>query len=166
MFRIPICLAVGLLFAPPAWADGAEWSEVTPRLEGCWSGTGFDNEVSECWLTHDDGRADGMLVMRSDGKPVFSQILTIDMFDGKPQMRLKHVTGDMTGWEEKGDFTDFTFVSADKDTLSFKGLVLHFDGDMSRRTYIDMKQRDGQVRRMPFLYSRVSRIADGAVAED
>lgn len=74
-------------------------------------------------------------------------------------MRLKHVYGDMTGWEEKDDYVSFKLVSAHADTLTFKGLVLIFDGDDKLRTELKMTMKNGETRLMPFSFRRTAQIA-------
>jgi hypothetical protein len=155
-----ISLALSLCaMSSPTWAADTSWTDVTPRLEGCWEGEGLGGQVSECWLIADDGRADGMFLMRKNDKPNFAEILTIDDFGDGPEMRLKHVFGDMTGWEEKDDYVSFKLVSADADTLTFKGLVLIFDGDDKLRTELKMTMKNGETRLMPFSFRRTAQIA-------
>lgn len=155
MIRLPAVTALCLALATPALAEDLTWRDVTPQLEGCWQGTGLGGEVWECWVVHENGRADGMFLLRKEGAPVFQEILTIDEFENGPQMRLKHVNGDMTGWEEKDDFTKFDFVSAEANQITFKGLTFNFEGD-DLLINLSMRMKDGDVRIMPFEFKRTA----------
>lgn len=162
MLRIISTTALLIATAMPALASDLSWRDVSPKLEGCWEGTGLGGDVWECWVVHENGRADGMFLMRKDGAPGFAEILTIDEFEGAVQMRLKHVNGDMTGWEEKDDFTKFDFVEASADSLSFKGLKLNFVGEDALQIDLTMKMSDGETRIMPFNFTRVATISSPA----
>ena len=60
-----ITAGLGLLFlATPALAEEITWQDVIPQLEGCWDGTGLGGDSFECWVVHEDSRADGMFLQR------------------------------------------------------------------------------------------------------
>ncbi|GLQ21004.1 DUF6265 family protein [Algimonas porphyrae] len=144
--------------AGTALAQDVDWRNITPRLEGCWHGTGMGGVVSECWLVADNGRADGMFLMRQKDAPTFAEIITIDAFDDGVEMRLKHVNADMTGWEEKDKYTRFRFLSAEADRLNFKGLSLIFVGDDRLETELMMTFGDGEPRMVPFSFTRTATV--------
>lgn len=161
MFRTALaaltaCAALSL--TTPAAADDMDWRKATHILEGCWEGTGLGGDVAECWIVADDGRADGMFLMRRDGQPAFAEIITIDDFGDGPEMRLKHVHADMTGWEEKDEYVSFRFLSAGPERLTFKGVVLRFDGADIMNTELKMEMKDGEVRTMPFNFTRTASV--------
>lgn len=135
-----------------------DWRNITPKLQGCWDGTGLDGNVSECWLVDSSGRADGMFLLRKEGEPVFAEILVIDDFGEGPQMRLKHVNPDMTGWEDKDDYVRFTLTGTSSDRLDFKGLSLIFDGENKLRAELMMRMKDG-VQMVPFDFTRTGRLS-------
>ncbi|MEM9599896.1 MAG: DUF6265 family protein [Pseudomonadota bacterium] len=156
------------LFTAPALAQDLSWRDVTPKLQGCWDGTGMGGSVSECWLVAEDGRADGLFLMRQDGAPTFSEILTIDDFGEGVEMRLKHVNPDMTGWEEKDDFVRFRLTGVEADQLIFKGLTLRFTGDDQLDIELMMTFGEGEPRAVPFSFTRTAYVvrADSAPTAD
>lgn len=152
-----ITAGLGLLFlATPALAEEITWQDVIPQLEGCWEGTGLGGDSFECWVVHEDGRADGMFLQRQDSKPSFAEILTIDEFETGVEMRLKHVFPDMKGWEEKDDFVTFPFVEAKPDSLIFNGLIIRFVGDDTLEIDVTLHMKDGSTQVMPFKFARTA----------
>lgn len=141
------------LTATTVAAQETDWRSVTPKLQGCWDGEGLGGQVSECWLVSPSGRADGMFLLQKDEQPVFAEILVIDDFGDGAQMRLKHVNPDMTGWEDKDDYVQFTLQAASEDRLIFKGLSLIFDGDDKLRAELMMRMKDG-IEMVPFDFIR------------
>jgi hypothetical protein len=114
--------------------------------------------VSECWIIAADGRADGMFILRTNDTPNFAEILTIDAFGEDVEMRLKHVSPDMTGWEEKDDYTRFRLVSVEPNKLIFKGLTLIFEGDSELKAELQMKSGEGKVRTVTFNFVRTAHL--------
>jgi len=158
MFRSLLVFLALCSLASTAIAAEPNWSDITPRLEGCWDGDGLGGTVSECWVIAENGRADGLFVLRSNNSPNFSEILTIDAFDDGVEMRLKHVGPDMTGWEEKDDFVKFSLLSVEPDRLIFKGLVLIFDGDDHMKAELQMTYGEGDVRTVTFDFVRTAHL--------
>lgn len=157
MQRALITLAI-LAVAAPAFGDDIYWRDVTPRLEGCWSGTGMGGEVHECWVVAEDGRADGLFLIRQDNAPLFAEIIAIDDFGEGPQMRLKHVNPDMTGWEEKEEHLTFRLLEVAPNTLTFKGLVLSLEDDDTLNIDLQMRMGDGEARTVPFRFIRTTQM--------
>lgn len=151
--------------ANTALATDISWQDITPKLEGCWDGKGMGGTVSECWIIAEDGRADGMFLLRTDDKLNFAEILTIDTFGDGVEMRLKHVNPDMTGWEEKDDYTRFQLVSVEHDRLIFKGLTLIFEGDSHLTAELQMTSSEDKVRTVTFDFVRTAHL-DREVAAD
>lgn len=152
-----LCLASSLiLLASPALAEDHAWRELTPKLEGCWDGSGMGNPVSECWIVAEDGRADGLFIMRKNGGPYFAEIIAIDDFGAGVEMRLKHVNGDMTGWEEKDDYVSFRLTGVEADRLIFKGLTLTFDGNDRLSADLTMSFGADDIRNVPFNFMRTA----------
>lgn len=139
----------------PALAQETDWRDVTPRMEGCWEGSGMGGIVSECWLVDASGRADGMYSLYRDGDYVFGEILAMDDFGEGLELRLKHVNADMTGWEEKDDFTRFKVESVTRDQIIFRGLSFAFVGDDEMNIDLTMRTKDG-LKSVPFNFTRIS----------
>ncbi|MGJ8558745.1 MAG: DUF6265 family protein [Litorimonas sp.] len=151
--------------ASTALATDISWRDIMPKLEGCWNGEGMGGTISECWIIAADGRADGMFLLRTGDKPTFAEILTIDAFDDGVEMRLKHVNPDMTGWEDKDDYTRFQLVSVEQDRLIFKGLTLIFKGDSQLTAELQMTSGEDKVRTVTFDFVRTAHL-DREVATD
>lgn len=69
-------------------------------------------------------------------------------------MRLKHVSADMTGWEEKEKFVTFGLVRHDAGGAYFNGLTFRRVSADLIEGYLALRSRDGTVREEEFLYRR------------
>ena len=125
-------------------------------LEGRWQGEGLGGRVEEAWSAPDSGSVVGYFRLIKDGKPVFYEIITLFETEGSVEMRLKHVNPDMTGWEEKADFTTFKLVKHDETGAYFSGFTLKRTGPDTLEGYLALRNRaDGTVREEKFTFRRM-----------
>ncbi len=166
MFRVlhGLVLIYALASAPAVVAQvtTAETEAASPLdhaawLAGRWVGTGMGGEVEEVWSPALGGQMIGHFRYFRDGMPGFYEILMIDLTETGMRMRVKHFNPDFTAWEDKGDWIEFKPVSTSASQLVFKGLVLDHIVDDKGETMIatlQMRQKDGQVKAVPFTFRR------------
>jgi hypothetical protein len=123
-------------------------------MEGCWSGPGFEGEMSECWMRTASGELVGAFQYSAHGELQFSEMLMIGTAGGRFGYHVKHFNRDFTGWETQNEQVTFPFEAADGGRMEFGGLVLERDGDDAFRAYLDMRGSDGTVRTVEFHFQR------------
>ena len=94
-------------------------------LVGHWIGDGFGGISEEVWASPVDGAMMGMYRHIKDGKINFYEFMNIVEIEGKVELRLKHFTPDLKGWEEKDKYIIFPFIKADENYFEFDGLIFH-----------------------------------------
>lgn len=125
-------------------------------LAGHWTGEGLGGRIEEVWSAPDGGAMVGYFRLVKDDKPVFYEILTLMETEGSVEMRLKHVSPDMTGWEEKAAFVTFKLVKQDATGAYFSGLTFRRISPDRLEAYLALRNRaDGTVREEKFVYRRV-----------
>lgn len=124
-------------------------------LQGCWAGEALGGESSECWMAGPDGRLTGMFQLYSDGKQEFTEIFVLDDFGDGPELRLKHFTSDLVGWEEKDEHLTFRLLETSTSHAVFKSLRFRCSGD-ALDIELDMRMSDGSVRIIDFPYTRTT----------
>ena len=65
----------------------------------------------------------GLFRHLNKGENNFYEIFSLYEDEGSITFRLKHFNPDMKGWEEKDDFVEFPFISADENKAVFEGLI-------------------------------------------
>ena len=122
-------------------------------LSGYWLGDGFGGVSEEYWSVPSTGSMIGLYKHYKDGKVTFYELMSMSEHDGKFSLRLKHFNQNMTAWEEKDDFVDFSFVSATDTRIDFKGLVYELMSEDEMEVRLKLKQ-DGVVRTEVFHFKR------------
>jgi hypothetical protein len=117
-----------LLAANPATAqeshvsiDDAAW------LAGRWVGEGLGGHVEESWSAAMGGQMVGHFALVQNNRPVFYEIMLIDVQPGGLRLRVKHFNPDFTAWEDKAGWHSFEPVAAAREDLRFRGLWLRRD---------------------------------------
>jgi len=96
---------------------------------GYWSGTGLGGECDETWMPAIDGTMVGTFRFWQDGKLIFSEFMNL-IQDGETfYLKLKHFNPDLSGWEEKDEWTVFPLVGVDENTIWFHGFTMKREGD-------------------------------------
>ena len=135
-----------LAFAAATIAD-ASW------LPGRWVGEGLGGTVEETWAPAAGGQMVGHFQLVKDGKPVFYELMMLDVQPRGLRLRVKHFNADFTAWEDKGGWHSFEPVSAEPNLLNFNGLTLARDGE-TLNIVVTMKQKDGRIERVPLKLRR------------
>ncbi|OOG78098.1 DUF6265 family protein [Algoriphagus sp. A40] len=98
-------------------------------LVGFWSGSGLGGECEEVWMPAKDGHMIGTFRFWNEGKLVFSEFMNIVQEGDTFSMKLKHFNPDLTGLEDKEEWTTFRLVEVGENTVWFHGLTLERKGD-------------------------------------
>jgi len=139
-------LTAFLAFAAATIAD-ASW------LSGRWVGEGLGGTVEETWAPAAGGQMVGHFQLVKDGKPVFYELMMLDVQPRGLRLRVKHFNADFTAWEDKGGWHSFEPVSAEPNLLNFNGLTLARDGE-TLNIVVTMKQKDGRIEQVPLKLRR------------
>jgi hypothetical protein len=142
-------LADGAAPAPATLADFA-W------LAGRWEGTGFGGaRLEEIWTAPDGTSMCGLFRMTREGRAqVYEFVLLVPVGDSV-EMRLKHFTAELKGWEEKDKWVTFRLVRRTGTEFSFEGLTFRLeDGGRTLRAYLQISSK-GQTAEQELVYHRV-----------
>lgn len=123
----------------PAVIDDAAW------IAGRWVGDGLGGTAEESWSPPMGGQMAGTFTLVRGGKPVFYELMLIDVQPGGLRLRVKHFNADFTAWEDKGGWHSFEPISAAPGDLRFKGLSLRRQGDELLIT-VTLRENDGTVK--------------------
>lgn len=137
---------------PPARLADFAW------LAGHWVGTGFGGaHVEEIWTAPEGTSMAGMFRLVSKGAAqVYELCLLLPVAD-TVELRLKHFTRDLKGWEEKADFVTFRLVRVAPREACFEGLTFRLDdGGATLRVWLVTKSRDGATTEQEMVFQRRS----------
>lgn len=103
--------------------EGLHW------MVGYWTGTGLGGECEEVWMPAVDGYMIGTFRFWEDGKLVFSEFMNLLQDGESVSMKLKHFGPDLSGWEEKEEWTTFRLIELSENKVWFDGLTIERIGD-------------------------------------
>lgn len=98
-------------------------------MVGYWSGPGFGGECEEVWMPAKDGHMVGTFRFWMDGELVFSEFMNLVQEGESVSMKLKHFNPDLSGWEEKEEWTTFRLIELGENKVWFHGLTIERIGD-------------------------------------
>lgn len=98
-------------------------------MVGYWNGTGLGGECEEVWMPAVDGQMVGTFRFWDDGKLVFSEFMNLIQEGESISMKLKHFNPDLSGWEEKEEWTTFRLIELSENKVWFDGLTIERVGD-------------------------------------
>jgi hypothetical protein len=93
-------------------------------MVGYWTGTGLGGECEEVWMPAVDGQMIGTFRFWDNGKLVFSEFMNLIQESESISMKLKHFNPDLTGWEEKEEWTTFRLIELSENKVWFDGLTI------------------------------------------
>jgi hypothetical protein len=137
--------------APPAatLADFA-W------LAGHWEGTGFGGaHVEEFWTPPRGTSMAGVFRLVGGDRAQVYEILALVPVGNSVEMRLKHFTRELKGWEQKDDFVRFRLVKREPHAAYFDGLTYRLEADGVLRVWLVTKDRDGATTEQEMSYRRL-----------
>ena len=98
-------------------------------MVGYWSGPGLGGECEEVWMPALDGHMIGTFRFWEKGKLVFSEFMNL-MQDGESiSMKLKHFGPDLSGWEDKEEWTTFELIELGDQKAWLNGMTIERKGD-------------------------------------
>jgi hypothetical protein len=98
-------------------------------LHGYWTGSGLGGDCEEVWLPAKDGHMIGTFRFWNEGKLVFSEFMNLVQEGESISLKLKHFNPDLTGWEEKEEWTTFKLIEIAENTAWFHGITYERKGD-------------------------------------
>jgi Domain of unknown function (DUF6265) len=136
--------------SPPARLEDFAW------LAGHWVGTGFGGaHVEEIWTPPEGSSMSGMFRLVSQGAAQVYELCVLLPVDDTVELRLKHFTRDLKGWEEKADFVTFRLVRLAPGEACFDGLTFRLgDAGATLRVWLVTKSRTGEVAEQEMIFWR------------
>ena len=125
-------------------------------LAGIWAGEGIGGApATEVYSPPGGGSVAGHFVQQNgEGGVDFFEIVQIAEVDGSLVYRLKHFSGELVGWEDKGEMEAFPLVAIEDNAAYFDGLTVRREGDTLISAVL-VRQSDGSVAEYVFRYRRV-----------
>jgi hypothetical protein len=139
-------LMIAAVFAGNSVAQSATSVSDLSWMAGHWRGEAFGGVCEEVWSPEFGGSMVGTFKLVSDGKVNFYEIMTLTPDSTGPVLNVKHFNPDLTGWEEKEEVMNFSFVRAGEHEAIFSGLTYERIGDDSLRITVSVKGADGSAR--------------------
>jgi hypothetical protein len=126
-------------------------------LVGHWTGEGLGGVFEEVWTAPKQGVMVGLYRgLKTDGSPVFTELLLLREEQGSLMVRLKHFDPDLIGWEEKSQVVTMPFVARREGVMHFDGMAFQATGPDTLTCYLAIEnKKDGTVREATFRYRRV-----------
>jgi hypothetical protein len=94
--------------------------------------------------------------LKTDGSPVFNELLLLREEKGSLMVRLKHFDPDLIGWEEKSQVVSMPFVAKRDGVLHFDGMAFKVTGPDTLTVFLAIEnKKDGSTREATFTYRRV-----------
>jgi hypothetical protein len=98
-------------------------------MVGYWAGPGLGGDCEEVWMPARDGHMIGTFRFWDEGNLVFSEFMNFVQEGQSISLKLKHFNPDLTGWEEKEEWTTFKLIELGPNTASFHGITYERKGD-------------------------------------
>ena len=121
-------------------------------LVGYWKGTGLGGTCDETWMPAVDGHMIGTFRFWNKGKLVFSEFMNMVQEGDTFYLKLKHFNPDLSGWEEKEEWTIFRLVETGENTIWFHGFTMKRVGD-EMQLWLELEE-NGEKTTMEFSYTK------------
>lgn len=125
-------------------------------LAGRWEGTGFGGaRVEEVWTAPEGSSMCGLFRMTRDGRAQIYEFVLLVPVGDSVEMRLKHFTWELKGWEEKDKWVTFRLVRRTETEFFFEGLTFRReDGGDTLRAFLLVSSK-GRSEEQELVYRRV-----------
>ena len=133
---------------PPATLEDVSW------LVGSWKGEAFGGSFEEVWNPPSLGSMVGFFKFMGDEAVAFYELMLLVEEEGSLSLKVKHFNPDFSAWEEREEYVDFRFVSADGDVIHFSGISFYRMSDNEIQAWIRMRSGD-QITEEKLVYRRV-----------
>ncbi|MBS1705375.1 MAG: hypothetical protein JST40_05845 [Armatimonadetes bacterium] len=91
-------------------------------LEGTWIGTHGADEVEEQWTAERYGQRHGLFRWFRNGQTLISEWMVIGDFDGKTELRIRHMRSDGASIEDRDTCTRFALERLEDGRAEFRHL--------------------------------------------
>lgn len=125
-------------------------------FEGHWTANDSGTTADEIWTGVNGASLLGMFRIVKDGKVQLYEIITVVETGGSLEMRLKHFSGAMKGWEEKEKFVSFPLVKLEGRTAWFDGITYQLDADGTLRVWLLEGRKGAPPEEAEFVFHRAS----------
>jgi len=133
---------------PPATLADVSW------LVGSWKGEAFGGTFEEVWNPPSLGSMVGFFKFMGDDAVAFYELMLLVEEEGSLSLKVKHFNPDFSAWEDREQYVDFRFVSADDDVIHFSGISFYRMSDNEIQAWIRMRSGD-QITEEKLVYRRV-----------
>ena len=133
---------------PAATLEDVAW------LVGSWEGEAFGGTFEEVWNPPSLGSMVGFFKFMGDEAVAFYELMLLVEEEGSLSLKVKHFNPDFSAWEEREEYVDFRFVSADDDVIHFSGISFYRMSDNEIQAWIRMRSGD-QITEEKLVYRRV-----------
>ncbi len=133
---------------PPAALEDVSW------LVGSWEGEAFGGTFEEVWNPPSKGSMVGFFKFMGDEAVAFYELMLLVEEEGSLSLKVKHFNPDFSAWEEREEYVDFRFVSADDDVIHFSGISFYRLSKNEIHAWIRMRSGD-QISEEKLVYRRV-----------
>ena len=133
---------------PPATLDDVAW------LVGSWEGEAFGGTFEEVWNPPSKGSMVGFFKFMGDEAVAFYELMLLVEEEGSLSLKVKHFNPDFSAWEDREEYVDFRFVSAEEDVIHFSGISFYRLSDNEIQAWIRMRSGD-QITEEKLVYRRV-----------
>ena len=133
---------------PAATLEDVSW------LVGSWTGEAFGGTFEQHWNPPSLGSMVGFFKLMSDEAVVFYELVLLVEEEGSLSLKVKHFNPDFSAWEEREEYVDFRFVSADGDVIHFSGISFYRMSKNEIHAWIRMRNGD-RIGEEKLIYRRV-----------
>lgn len=133
--------------SPDATLEDVSW------IEGHWRGEAFGGIVEEIWSPPLGNSMMCAFKLVVNNKVKFYEIVAIIEVENSLIIKLKHFSGNLTGWEEKDETVDFRLVEVTENKAYFDGFTFEKISENDMNIYV-VVENNGKKEEMKFVYSR------------
>ncbi|MBV6645278.1 MAG: hypothetical protein KI790_07500 [Cyclobacteriaceae bacterium] len=122
-------------------------------LVGRWQGVGLGGTIEETWNPPHNGHMTGAFRTLTNENMQFFEFMDIVEVDDSLDLRIKHFSYDMKGWEDADEYVRFPLVKIEERAVYFDGLTLIREETDRIKGYLWVNHGDGNAQEMDFDYT-------------
>lgn len=134
--------------SPEAYLSAISW------LTGHWKGEAFGGITEEIWSPPLGNSMMFSFRLVADEAISFYEFGHIQEKDHTLILQLKHFSGDLNGWEAKGETVDFKLIKVEENRLFFDDFTIERITDQEINMYVVIGEADGSENEVQFNYHR------------
>lgn len=133
---------------PPADGVPAVGVDSLAWMAGRWSGDALGGTADEVWAPPLGGQMVGAFRAVKDGQVQFYELITLLVVEGRLNVRLKHFSDELHGWEQPAETVDFPLNDHADGVWYFAGMTIARVDDDHMTVYV--RVADDQVLDFPY----------------